>query len=251
MKVAIYPPTPIFSKSEKRLLFLMVRLLLENMDQHADSNLPPGMVALTDKEADELVRSLEALVGKREFVEACYFVQGLTNPDSAEQARLREIYLSARNRRGRTRALASIHWAQFQARFGLINENTRHANTARMDFAHFKRMEERLLASLGIHENVIKLVLWIIDDQESQIEMARVGRRSLRHGTIKPLVADPIYRWRENRGKTRDLRVSTTSISAAITIVANISILFTTRDWSVTGTLSTMAGALAAMAARE
>lgn len=225
----------------------MAKLLLERMDSGAaGSNLPSGVVALTDREADELVDSLEYLVNSREFIEACYFVEGLTLPEAQGEPQLREIYLSARKRRGRTRALASTHWAEFQVRLGLAKKPAWNTRPAPMEIKYFQKMEEKLLSNLGLHPKVIELIMRVVSNQTPQIEEIRTGRRSLKHGTIKPLVADPIFRWREQRQKSRDLQVSATSIAAAVTIVADISVLFTTRDWSVTGTLSTMAGALAA-----
>lgn len=248
----IYPPTPAYSETDKRLLSLMAKLLLECVDSDAaGSNLPSGVIALTDKEADELINRLEDLLNSRGFIEACYFVEGLTLPGEQNESRLREIYLSARKRRGRSRALASIHWSEFRSRLGIKESPALATRTVPMDFEYFKKMEERLLSTTGIHPRVITLIMRVVSSQAQQLEQIRRGQRSLQHGTVKPLVADPIFRWREQRSQSRDLRISTTKIAAAITIVANISVLFTTRDWSVTGTLSTMVGALAAAAADD
>jgi len=248
--MAIYPPTPVFSETDKKLIILMTKLLTEKLEKDApSSNLPVGIVALTDQEADELLERLEALINSREFTESCYFVEGLTLPGSIDEPRLREIYLSARKRRGRKRALASIHWSEFQVRLGIIKNATRGTHARQMDLEYFQKMERRLLAATGIHPQVAELIMRFINAQAKETETVRSGRRSLQHGSIRPIVADPIYRWRESRLQSRDLRVPAASIAAAITIVADISVLFTTRDWSVTGTLSTMAGALAAMVA--
>ena len=252
MKMALYPPAPFFSEADKKLLVLMAKLLLERMDSGATgSNLPADMVTLTDtdREADELVDRLEKLVNSREFIEACYFVQGLTLAETQDESQLREIYLSARKRRGRTRARASTHWAEFQARLGLVKRLTFRTRTAPMGFEYFLKMERRLLSASGLHPRVIELIMRLVGNQASQVEKIRSGQRSLEHGTVKPLVADPIHRWREQRLQSRDLQVSTRSIAAAITIVADIAVLFTTRDWSATGTLSTMAAALAMVSA--
>ena len=242
----MYPPTPTYSETDKRLRVLMAKLLLEHMDQGAvGSNLPAGMVTLTDGEANELIARIEDLVNSRDFLEASYFVEGLTIPGVEEEARVREIYLSARRRRGRTRVLASTHWSEFQVRLGITRNVVRGTRAEPMSFEYFREMEKRLLLAAGIHRRVIELVIRVVGSQAPQIEEIRIGQRSLGHGTVRQLVIDPLRRWHEQLANFQGRHVSTTRIAAALTIVADTGVLFTTRDWSVAGTLSTMAGALA------
>jgi hypothetical protein len=248
--MTLYPPTPVYSDADKRLLVLLSKLLLECIDSDAaGSNLPSGMVALTEKEADELVSSLEKLVNSREFMETCYFVEGLTLPEAMQDPRIREIYLSRRKQRGRTRLMASTHWAEFLVRLGLGRYAAWGVRASPMDFEYFQRMEQRMLSASGLHPKVIELVMDVIHSQTTRLQEIRSGERLLKHGTVKPLVADPIFRWRASRQGPQDLQISRKSVVAAITIVADASVLFTTRDWSVAGTLSTMAGTLAAASA--
>lgn len=246
--MALYPPTPVYSETDKRLLMLLAKLLLECINSDSmGSNLPSNMVTLTDSEADELASSLEKLVNSRDFMETCYFVEGLTLQGTRNDPGIREIYLSARKRRGRSRAMASMHWSEFLVRLGLYKKAPWSVRCTPMDIEYFQRMEERLLAASGLHPKVVKLIMGVIDSQTPGLEEIREGNRSLKRGTVKPLVADPIFRWREHRREPLDLNISKKNVVAAITIVADASVLFTTRDWSVTGTLSTMAAALAAI----
>lgn len=118
--MAIYTPSPVYTEVDKRVLILITKLLLESHDSGVrSSNLPSGILGLTDKEADELIANLQKLVDSREFLEKCYFVEGLTLQDGMEESKIREIYLSVRKRRGRSRAMASTHWANFKSRFGM------------------------------------------------------------------------------------------------------------------------------------
>lgn len=250
--MALYRPKPIYSKSDKRLLVLIAKLLLERLDSDAAaSNLASEMVALTDKEAEELVGLIEKLIKSREFQEACYFVEGVTLPESPEEGRLREIYLSARKRRGRSRAVASIQWEDFQARLGIIHQRPWYRRSLPMSYDYFLRMEKRLFIDLNLHPRVIELMMRVISNQAAEIEKIKSGERAIRHGTVRPLVADPIFRWREQRFESQDLKISTNRIVAAATIVADVSVLFTTRDWSVAGTLSMIASVLAPAAADQ
>ena len=75
--------------------------------------MPPDKVTLTDSEAAELIERLEAPAGSREFLEVTYFVEGITSQDPKEEVRAREIYFSGRQRRGRSRILATADWLDF------------------------------------------------------------------------------------------------------------------------------------------
>lgn len=120
-----------------------------------------------------------------------------------------------------------------------------------MTFGHFLNMERRLLSAVGLHPKVVDLAMNIITSQESQLEQIRSRSTLLRRGVIRPLVADPIFRWHRQRQRHRDLRISTTKLVAATTIIADFTVLFTTRDWSVVGALSAIAGAAAELGVRN
>lgn len=172
-------------------------------------------------------------------------MEGLTVPEEGEKSNLREIYLSARQRRGRTRALASTHWAEFRVRLGIGQATLWGINARPMSLSYFQEMERKLLLAAGLHPRVVDLVMRVIELQSKAIEDIRHSRRSLTRGAIKQAVSEPFLKLQDHFSHIRDLKISSTKIAAAITIVSDISILFTTRDWSVTGTLSTIAGASA------
>lgn len=83
------------------------------------------------------------------------------------------------------------------------------------------------------------------------METLRAGNRSFAKGVVRDAIEIPLRTLRKVHGKVKDQEMSATRIAAALTVVSNSSVLFTTRDWSVAGTLSTMAGALAAAAASD
>ena len=216
---------------------LMARLLLENFNPDAPgTNRYVDAVALSDAEASELARLLNELVGSKDFQDASFFVEGMTIPGQREVRELREIYLSGRKRGGRSRALGSIRWYEFQARLGIVKDADRRTGTEPMNFMYFLEMERRLLGLSGLHPHVIPIILKLVAAQHQSIEAVRQGHKWLPHGTIKNLVLAP-FSCREEHN------IPTAQLAAAITVVADISVLFTTRDWGVTGTISTIAGA--------
>jgi hypothetical protein len=112
-------------------------------------------------------------------------------------------------------------------------------------------MERKLLTSAQLNPRVVNFVLKIVAAQDAELEAIRAGNRSLVRDAVHNTIAIPLAKLRSMHGKIIDRDLSATRIAAAMTVVCNISVLFTTRDWSVTGTLSTMAGALAGSIAKE
>jgi hypothetical protein len=224
----------------------MARLLLEQMEPVGRaSNRGAGIVILTDAEANELVGKLEALVESREFLEASYFVEAVTHSTPQELQRAREIYLAALKRGGRSRILASRRWSDFLVRLGVERRDTFVTGVKPM-VAYFERMERTLLSATDIDPRVIGLITRFISTRTRELEEMRRGQTSLPHGSIRRLVIAPVLRWRDQHRDSQDRQVTTTKVAGALTVVADLSVLFSTRDWSVTGTLSTMAGALVA-----
>ena len=240
--MAASPPEPEFSSSDKKLLILMGRLLLEYVDQEAsNSNLPVGKVTLTDSEAAELMERLEELASSRQFLESAYFVEGITSPDAREETRVREIYLSGRRKRGRSRLMSTAEWLDFKARMGISQEvYSGRKQTTPMSFTYFQKLERRLLSAAGLDKRVIDVVMGIVVSQHQQVERLRKRQLTLRHGIIRSIVLASLFRWRD---QIREREFSSNKMAAAITVVTDTSILFTTRDWNVVGTLSTIAAA--------
>jgi hypothetical protein len=94
---------------------------------------------------------------------------------------------------------------------------------------------------------VIELIMRVISAQANQVNKIRRAETSLDHGIIKKSVIEPFLSWREQPKAAHDEPVSKVRFASALTIIADLSVLFGTRDWSVTGTISTMASALAAL----
>lgn len=249
--MSIYPPTPKLSANDKRLLVLMARLLIERLDRlPSQSNLTGDRVALTDDEAEELLQRLEQLVSDEGFKRVCYFVEGLSSPQKNLRV-LREIYLSARKQLGRSRAVASMHWSDFLVRLGIRDHDAWHIRSTPMSLDHFHGMERKLLQSAQLNPRVVNFIMKIVAAQDGELEAIRAANRQLMKGTVRDAIEVPLSKLRKMHGKIVDRDMSATRLAAAMTVICNSSVMFTTRDWSVAGTLSTMAGAVTASIVKD
>lgn len=224
--MGIYPPVPKYTDSEKRLIELLARHLLECLEPHVKySNRPSNHVVLTDNEADELLGNIERIADSKQFYEICYFVEGLTAARSDTDGRLREIYLANRRKRGRTRVNASFHWNDFNDRL------------QNMPFEHFLAMERKLLGACELETRLIDTVIQMLESARIKSDEARSRNSPIKRGTIKKKLLDPIRRLCRN---DESCSVPRHKIVSAMTILADSSVLFTSRDWGVAGTISTI-----------
>lgn len=110
-----------------------------------------------------------------------------------------------------------------------------------MSFEHFLDMERKLFEAAGLTKPLIDLLMSFIDSQRAYVELARRGKQSIASGAIKRLMLEGI-----ERIPTSLTVMPTSRVAGIATVVANMSVLFATRDWGVAGTLSTIAGAAVA-----
>lgn len=243
--MGIRQPQVVLSATDKKLLLLLGKLLAE---QSVTANAPLNTVLLSDAEAQELICLLERFLESRWFKESAYFVEAVTRANENEIAK--ELFLVNRQRRGRSRALASIHWEDFRRRFGGAPTWNPNVNSSRMPFEYFRNMEKRLFEVAGLSPKVVRLLMQFLDAQRSAVEEIRSGSSALNHGDVeRPILQtlNPI------RGDLRraERELSPQKISAALVIIADVSVLFSTRDWGVTGTISGIAGAVGLLAVPE
>ncbi len=244
--MAIYERVPRLSEEDKRLLQLLAELLLSELARQGEpTNIPKEAIALSDDECAELLLLLEQLLASREFCEKVLFVESLAGKVAGPH--VREIFLSGRTRAGRTRAVASVQWSEFQLRLGIGKDIVPMASARPMEFNHFLKMERRLIDQLGIHPRVAALILKLVASMEGEIDEWRFGDRKETFDIIRTIFRPLVDSVRDRKGRGRDGLISKVNVAAACTIIADTSVMFLTRDWGIAGTLSTMAGALAAL----
>lgn len=244
MKLPIYKPNVSIDRDRAQLVRLLSRLLEEKL-LSKNNNLPDGEVVLSDDENRLLGKLIESVSKDRSFYVALAFVDGLLGSRKLDEGQLREIYLSERKQHGYSRILSSGAWHQFKTRLGGpardISVYLRAAR--RMPFDHFIRMEQYLLSMLQVRKEVDAFLIDVIERHRNDIELARE--------TLFERAAPRIVNLEERTRKLlEELQVrrdslSTNQVAGLTTVIANSTALFSTRDWSAAGTISTMAGGLA------
>ena len=87
----------------------------------------------------------------------------------------------------------------------------------------------------------------VVDKYEPDVERARQGEMPLPKGSVSRLpnaIAESIEAGSINRLDTPSF--SAHQAAGLMTVISDVSMLFTTRDWGVAGTISTVAGGFAA-----
>jgi hypothetical protein len=110
-----------------------------------------------------------------------------------------------------------------------------------MNLEYFQEMEQRLLVVSEVNPEVVNLLIPTLRLRMTDVQEARDRRHLLRHRTLRRILLDPYKHWRNAVSSYLGGEVSTDQVSAAMPMVADISVLFTRRDWGVAGTLSVMA----------
>lgn len=248
----IYEPQPKLSSTERALLHLLAELIAGQ--SNGQTNLPTDGAILSEREAATLLRLLEEFASSKKFVESAYFVERVTQGDLENDSDLREIFLSWRKFYGRSRAMASTHWFDFtlrlgrsRSKFGYVRGLTKNPNE--MPYRHFREMERLLLKRSGVSDRVQSLILSVIDKFENDVEASRHGDKPLPSGSISKLptiISESIVN--DVKFNLGTFNLNGAQAAGLMTVIADVSVLFTTRDWGVAGTLSTIAGGLAAVA---
>jgi hypothetical protein len=247
--MAIYDPDLFFTKTDLELLRLLGDLVLSWDEKAERANYVAGEVPLSPVEARQLLRLLEAFVNSRKFAEGSYLIEGLFGGKAFTDPNLRDIYLGWRKRVGRSRAVATIQWENLLRRIGLSvgAPNPRiwyRASAEPMPLDHFVKMEMKLADAAHVHPRVKALIYKLVDARKAYLSEVRFGRRKLPSGTISEAPKPLIAALRKSVSRTGAAPMSTTKLAGIMTIVMDFSALYTTRDWSVTGFLSTIAGAV-------
>lgn len=248
--MGIYEPQPKLSATERALLLLLARLAVS--EPVGSTNLPSDRAVLSEKEAVILLKLLEEFSTSKKFVESAYFVESMSQTDLAVDGDVREIYLSWRKFYGRSRSMASTHWHSFLRRIGRDRipygyVRSIGASPYEMSYAHFRNMESLLLSRSGVGERVKSLILAVIDKYENETNAARRGDLPLASGSILKIprtISNSIES--ELKIGIGSPAISSTQAAGLMTVITDVSVLFTTRDWGVAGTISTIAGGFAA-----
>lgn len=247
----IRPPVLQLSAEDERLLALLDQLLSHSYPVGNCRNQDSNTVVLSDKEAAELSRHFERLLGSREFLESIYFVDQIFGRSKSHRQDLKSLFTTASKRKGRAaNVLSTLKWHQFLMRLGLLRPNWPN-DPQPMSFDHFLNMEQRLFKQLGLRARTCEQLLDVgSNGRERHEQLTKFDFTSI-HGERLDRAHEPatlpFHRVKERVRVFADtIRRDVTSqqLAAWTTIVVDSSVMFTTRDWSVTSTISQMCGAI-------
>lgn len=246
--MAIYDPSPFLTKTDRRLILLLSKLILDAEGVEYSSNRSNGSVDLTFSESQELLELLESFLESKRFQESAYLLEGLFSGGSFHSKNFRDIYLSWRRFHGKSRALATDQWELFLSRLGVAPRfygatPWYRSGAAPMSLGYFLKMEQRLATAAGITPRVRELILSYVRAQFGYIAAVRNEQIHLMQGQVAAKPKSILARLRKDSSqKIGAPPISTTKIAATMTIVLDLSVAYTTRDWSVASFLSTIAG---------
>ncbi len=248
--MAIYSPEPFLTSFDKELLRLLSELVLQQ-EQGWTANRSRDHVELSDSECRSLIELLEQFLESKRAQQAAYLVEEVFSGSDGDLSGAREIFLRGRVERGRTRAVASVQWNEFLMRLGAYPSTKSerrfwHRPSAEpMSLDHFLRMETRLVGAAGIHPRVRSLILGYVRLNFQSLSRVLSGEEAIKRGQILRKPKEVTQALRGDLSSPIGIKpISVQKIAAVMTIVMDMSVLYTTRDWSVTGFMSTIAGSL-------
>lgn len=245
--MAIYEPTLILSETDREALVLLAQLALAS--QGEQSNVTCDTIALSPAEARRLLILLEEFANSKLFLEGSYFAEGIANGEGRTNDRLKEIYLSWRTRRGRTRVASTYTWNEFIFRIGgeasqeagMWPSQLNRTPLRPMTLQHFVLMEAKLASVAGLHPRIKNLIIKLVEQARPQLDDLRERKAIVQKGSIRAFV-DMFVRDLSDQIKGQEKSPMTRQrIVALSTIVMDTAALFATRDWTAAGVLSSLA----------
>lgn len=241
--MSIYKPVLHYSENDKRLLYALADLLTrEATELERGTNVPIESLELSVAEIDKLALMIGELLDSKEFVEASYFVEEIAASENMDERSVKEIYLSARKRRGRSRAMSSKHWDEFQIRLGVRRKDRVYWAENPMSTKYFMEMEQKLFEFLGVNPRVSELAIRALASRAQELRKLRETESGIRRGSVRRIFQS--LQSQEEKNKLGKRILDKDRIVSAFICVADLGALFTTRDWSVAGTLSCMASTI-------
>jgi len=243
-------PSPKLSETDKALLLLLSKILIENVEGISE-NLDQSQVVLTDEQAEKLCGLLEQLMQEESFFRRLAFVNQIIDTDPLdEKLDLKLVRITGKRPFAAGMGMTSENMRKWRVRLGVAPKKSLH-DPVPMTFTHFLKMEEKLLNKMDVNPRVSALALQaasqnegaflqllraINGDPKNSAHVSSVVRlQHLRRKFIEPL-SDPHKR-----------ELPKERVVGLFTVISNTSVLFTTRDWGVAGTISTMCGGFSMM----
>ena len=119
-----------------------------------------------------------------------------------------------------------------------------------MPFSHFLDMERVLFRNLQFPATVRNYILDLIREQQQAVSQVRGEKLTVPSHVTKGFFSGLVQKVGELATYYQPQSLlQKADLASAATVISNVSVLFTTRDWSVTGTLSCFSGAMIGLVA--
>ncbi|MBO6783537.1 MAG: hypothetical protein JJ899_09755 [Alphaproteobacteria bacterium] len=243
--MAIYRPKPIYSALDKHVIRALAGLLAGSPEpEHSSANLAPDMLLLSDKQAQELLDLLGQLIATKEFRQKSAFVEEVLKGTDTSELNAKNLYLDGRKLAGKKRVMASAQWANYLARLGKPTHGHWRQSVAPMEFEYFESMEWKLLSSLSLNSRVSSILFELVKSHERDVLDAIETESGAKPVPTAYGVSTNFIANLESLYSSNDTHhaVPSSRVASILTIMIDFGVLFTTRDWSVAGTMSVIAG---------
>jgi hypothetical protein len=222
------------SANEKRILKLICRLITEqDAGTNRIRNTSKDEIALSDEEAEKLVELLGKLFDSRDFLENSAFIKEVSvlGPQNEEKTRI--IFNRIYRNRYRNPVAVNYRWYEIKARLGMGNELlTKEVYPLPSD--QFWRMEKILFEDAELPPNATGMLIDLAQMQGQTLERLRANNETIVR------ISDDVKRL-SSEIKRRKV-ASILNLGSVAFIIANTSVLFSTRDWTSAGIFSCMVG---------
>lgn len=226
------------NKKERQLIKLLIKLLQKiNKNNNANLNYSNDEIPLSDLETVLLIKLLTDYNETKETIQRAYFIRNILNSNEDNQ-NLREIYLTIREKYGRPRMVPAVRWAEYRKRLGLSSHNPTKRKIRTMPRDHFLQLEEKLFMNLDFPPEIINNLMYYITEEWHKFESFRKRDNSLFNKKNKTIILSILDKIQVSNEPIKEPFLSKINLSSLVTLIANGSVMFTTRDWSITGTIS-------------
>jgi hypothetical protein len=236
--MAIYSPDIRLNKNDRTLVLALGRHLTMALDNHRNLGPFHDKVSVSHEDALELLKLLKSKLGNSDFVRKVYFCEHVFVGKRESEEICKSIYNRGRKKNGKSMSMNSAKWASFLSR--LVDKDTGSYHTAHpMGFDHFTKMETKLFKKLDLHPAVIDLMIRLLKEERDFVADVRSRKIKVKPDSLVQPISDIIAKLDQKTAAQKNMiEVSTRKLAAALFLVADSTVLFTTRDWSTTGTLS-------------
>lgn len=230
--MGIHKPPYHLSHDDKKLLFLLAQLILE---EHECDNLSQEYVPLSNEESEELLHFLNLYMASRSFFEAREYIKLVSNIDKSNDSIIRKFHSKIMRQRKPNIVITHHRWYELKARMGFKeNHHFFGSEIKPMEVSYFLKMEERLFNECGLDPRVIDILMSLAKQSVVKLKV------------VDEIIENPTDMKQPFLSSVKEIEdgnfISRINLSRLAFLVTNVSVLFTTRDWEATGISSVIMG---------